>query len=165
MARLVRCSSFFLIPTGRNLPVSGCWPVAANDMKPTEWVAPKAGMKYRVLCDPCAEGMGVLNADADKNMVTGINHGSLSLGLSGSTEELGQSLHQEPCGTTGSNKRFLPCSGVLERGQEGLGLRGRLRSSHIWGIWLCSWFVGIFSRSSNSQTNDERTHGAQKKSL
>lgn len=107
--------------------------------------------------------IGIL--DAHEGMATGINHGSLSLGLSGSTGELGQSRHQESCGIAGNNKRSLPCSGVLERGQEGLGLRGLSRWTHIWGILRCSWFRWGWWKSSSSLHNDERTHGARKEGL
>ena len=95
--------------------------------------------------------IGIL--DATEGMATGINHGSLSLGLSGSTEGLGQSLRQESCGIGGNSKRCLPCSGVKERGQESLGLRGPLRSSHIWGILRCSWFRWVWWKSSSSLHN------------
>jgi hypothetical protein len=63
----------FLILTGRNLPVSGCWPVAKNNMKATEWVAPKAGTKYRVLCDPSI-ATGIYREDG--SMVTHVEVGS-----------------------------------------------------------------------------------------
>jgi hypothetical protein len=100
--------------------------------------------------------IGIL--DATEGMATGINHGSLSLVLSDSTEGLGQSLRQEPYGTIGSNKRYLPCSGAMERGQEGLGLRDRLWSSHIWGILRCSLVRLVWWKSSNSLHNVEAWH-------
>jgi hypothetical protein len=74
MARLVRCSSFSSI-MGRVLPVSGRWPVATNDMKSKQWVAPNAGTKYRVLCDPSI-ATGIYREDG--SMVTHVEVGSES---------------------------------------------------------------------------------------
>lgn len=85
--------------------------------------------------------------EAVEVIATGITSERLLLGLSGSRGELGLSLHRESCGIGGSSKQSLPCSGVLERGQEGLGLRVQSRWSHILGI-LRSSFIRAFGFSS-----------------
>ncbi len=75
MARWCATPCSFSSILGRVLPASGRWPVAANNMKPKEWVAPKARTKYRVSSDPCM-ATGIYREDG--SIVTHVEVGSES---------------------------------------------------------------------------------------
>ena len=145
---------------GRVLPLSGRWLVAANDMKSTEWVAPKAGTKYRVLCDPSiATGIRRISdgLPADISVEDNVKLRALGWTTTSMADNTNENRRMPVKHYIGSLPHGL---NLLLKGVNTLQGFGKLLlqclkcgRAHSGGV------------SSKSSTNVKSTHGARKESL